>query len=95
MTQQPVREALPDRLRGIALLGIVVVNAAFLGISADGFTAESVDGPANRITALLVIALQDIASVVALPVIFSQSHPPPIIHHHRHHRHQRHYQSSL
>lgn len=56
MTQQPVREALPDRLRGIALLGIVVVNAAFLGISADGFTAESVDGPANRITALLVIA---------------------------------------
>lgn len=48
------REVLPDRLRGIALLGIVVVNAAFLGISADGFTAESVDGTGNRITALLV-----------------------------------------
>lgn len=55
MTQQPVREALPDRLRGIALLGIVVVNAAFLGISVDGFTAESVDGVANRVTALLVL----------------------------------------
>ena len=49
-----LREALPDRLRGIALLGIVVVNAAFLGISADGFTAESVDGAGNRLTALLV-----------------------------------------
>lgn len=48
------REALPDRLRGVALLGIVVVNAAFLGISADGFTQDSVDGVANRLTALLV-----------------------------------------
>ena len=49
------RQALPDRLRGIALLGIVVVNAAFLGISADGFTQESVDGVVNRATALLVV----------------------------------------
>ncbi len=48
------REALPDRLRGVALLGIVVVNAAYLGISADGFTADSVDGVGNRLTALLV-----------------------------------------
>lgn len=48
------REALPDRLRGVALLGIVVVNAAYLGISADGFTADSVDGVGNCITALLV-----------------------------------------
>ena len=48
------RQMLPDQLRGIALLGIVVVNAAFLGISAYGFTAESVDGVENRLTALLV-----------------------------------------
>ena len=54
MTSTTVREALPDRLRGIALLGIVVVNASFLGISADGFTQDSVDGVANRLTALLV-----------------------------------------
>ena len=54
MTAPVTREALPDRLRGIALLGIVVVNAAFLGISADGFTQDSVDGIANRLTALLV-----------------------------------------
>lgn len=56
MIKTQVREALPDRLRGIALLGIVVVNAAFLGISADGFTQDSVDGVANRLTALLVVA---------------------------------------
>lgn len=49
------REALPDRLRGIALLGIVVVNAAFLGISADGFTQASVEGVANFVTALAVV----------------------------------------
>lgn len=54
MTPATTREALPDRLRGIALLGIVVVNASFLAISADGFTEASVDGVANRLTALLV-----------------------------------------
>jgi uncharacterized protein len=54
MTPATKREALPDRLRGIALLGIVVVNASFLAISADGFTEASVDGVANRLTALLV-----------------------------------------
>lgn len=54
MSPAALRETLPDRLRGIALLGIVVVNAAFLGISAEGFTQESVDGAANRLTALLV-----------------------------------------
>ncbi len=59
MTTTLPREALPDRLRGIALLGIVVVNAAFIGISADGFTQDSVDGAANLVTALLVIALAE------------------------------------
>lgn len=55
----PAREALPDRLRGISLLGIVVVNAAFLGISVEGFTQSSVEGAANLITALLVVALAE------------------------------------
>jgi uncharacterized protein len=54
MNQSPTREVFPDRLRGVALLGIVVVNASFLAISADGFTQASVDGVANRLTALLV-----------------------------------------
>jgi len=53
------REALPDRLRGIALLGIVVVNAAFIGISTDGFTQGSVDGAANLLTAFLVVCLAE------------------------------------
>ena len=55
----PSREALPDRLRGISLLGIVVVNAAFLGISVEGFTQASVDGTANLVAALLVVALAE------------------------------------
>lgn len=55
----PSREALPDRLRGISLLGIVVVNAAFLGISVEGFTQASVEGTANLLTALLVVALAE------------------------------------
>ena len=59
MTTTLPREALPDRLRGIALLGIVVVNAAFIGISADGFTQDSVDGAADLVTAFLVIALAE------------------------------------
>jgi uncharacterized protein len=54
MSRSPTREVLPDRLRGIALLGIVVVNASYLAISAEGFTQASVDGVANRLTALLV-----------------------------------------
>lgn len=53
------REVLPDRLRGIALLGIVVVNAAFIGISTGGFTQDSVEGTANLVTALSVIALAE------------------------------------
>jgi uncharacterized protein len=49
MPQPTPREALPDRLRGIALLGIVVVNVAFLGISADGPTQESAQGFGNTL----------------------------------------------
>lgn len=51
------RQVFPDRLRGIALLGIVVVNAPPLGISIDGFTAASLEGAANEAAAFLVIAL--------------------------------------
>ena len=59
MTATNSRESLPDRLRGIALLGIVVVNAAFLGISTSGYTQSSVDGAANLVTAFLVVALAE------------------------------------
>lgn len=52
-----VRQVFPDRLRGIALLGIVVVNVPLLGLSFDGFTPASIDDTVNRATAFLVIAL--------------------------------------
>ncbi len=57
MANASSRQVFPDRLRGIALLGIVVVNAPPLGISVDGFTAASIDGVADEATAFLVIAL--------------------------------------
>lgn len=57
MDEATARQVLPDRLRGVALLGIVVVNAPPLGISVDGFTASSLAGPANTAAAFAVITL--------------------------------------
>jgi uncharacterized protein len=57
MSVPGARQVFPDRLRGIALLGIVVVNVPLLGLSYDGFTAASLEGTANKATAFLVIAL--------------------------------------
>lgn len=48
------REAMPDRLRGIALLGIVVVNAPYFALSNEGFTTESVASTTNAVTAFMV-----------------------------------------
>lgn len=39
------RQVFPDRLRGVALLGIIAVNAPPLGISVDGFTTASLRSP--------------------------------------------------
>jgi uncharacterized protein len=52
-----IRQAFPDQLRGIALLGIIVVNAPFMAISAAGFTNASVATAFDRATAFLVIML--------------------------------------
>lgn len=52
----PTRERLPDQLRGLALLGIVLVNMPFLALSNAGFTDASLDGPADRVTQFLVVA---------------------------------------
>jgi uncharacterized protein len=52
------REAMPDRLRALALLGIVVVNAPLLGIvGSEGLSQESLTGPINTSAAFLMIAL--------------------------------------
>lgn len=52
----PQRQALPDQLRGLALLGIVLVNMPFLALGSDGFTAESTTGVADRVTEFVVVA---------------------------------------
>lgn len=51
------RQHFPDRLRAVALLGIVLVNSPFLGISASGYTAASIEGPLNAATAFAVMVL--------------------------------------
>ena len=53
----PSRQHFPDRLRAVALLGIVLVNSPFLGISASGYTAASIEGPLIPATAFAVIVL--------------------------------------
>jgi uncharacterized protein len=67
------REVLPDRLRGLALLGIVVVNAAYLGISADGLTPAAVDGGVNRLTALLVLTFAQAKFYLLFSFLFGYS----------------------
>ncbi len=57
MAAVPTRQAFPDRLRGLALLGIIVVNAPFLAISSSGFTAASVSAWWDLVAAFLVITL--------------------------------------
>lgn len=52
------REAMPDRLRAVALLGIVVVNAPLLGIvGTEGLSQGSVSGPLDAAAAFGMIAL--------------------------------------
>jgi uncharacterized protein len=51
------RQAFPDRLRGLALLGIIVVNAPFLAISSTGYTEASIAAWWDLAAAFAVIAL--------------------------------------
>lgn len=53
------RQFLPDELRAIALLGIVLVNAPFIAVGLDGFTAEDLGGPLDRATSFLTTALAE------------------------------------
>ena len=52
-----MRQSFPDQLRGIALLGIVLVNAPFLAISAAGYSEASVAAGWDRVVAFLVTML--------------------------------------
>lgn len=51
------RQAFPDQLRGLALLGIIVVNAPFLGISSNGYTAGSIASPIDCAAAFSITFL--------------------------------------
>jgi uncharacterized protein len=57
MSNPRPRQDFADELRGFALLGIVLVNAPFLGLSGQGFTEASVAGWADRVAALSIVAL--------------------------------------
>lgn len=73
LQRSSTRQVLPDRLRGIALLGIVVVNAPFLGLSIDGFTSESIVRPVDRLVAFLVFMLAQGKFYVLFSFLFGYS----------------------
>ena len=50
---------MPDELRAIALLGIVVVNAPFIALGLDGFTGASFDNRLDRIVAFTITVLAE------------------------------------
>ncbi|MDQ1247295.1 MAG: uncharacterized protein QG597_1665, partial [Actinomycetota bacterium] len=53
------RERFPDQLRGLALLGIVVVNAPYLAISSDGYTDASLATPVDEAVAMLTTLIAE------------------------------------
>ena len=53
------RERFPDQLRGLALLGIVVVNAPYLAISSDGYTDASLATPVDEAVAMLTTIIAE------------------------------------
>lgn len=59
MKESTTREVFPDQLRGLALIGIAVVNAAFLGISVDGYTQQSIVGWENMAAMFTVITFAE------------------------------------
>lgn len=73
MNQIMTRQILPDRLRGLALLGIVIVNAPFLGISVEGFTQESISGPVNFATMFAVLTLAEGKFYILFSFLFGYS----------------------
>ncbi len=53
----PSRQQLPDQLRGIALLGIVLVNIPFLAVTNEGLLAGENGSVADDIVSFLIVAL--------------------------------------
>lgn len=67
------REDFADELRGLALLGIVVVNVPFLAISGHGFTAASLATFADQVTAFATVAFAQAKFYLLFSFLFGYS----------------------
>jgi len=67
------RDTFADELRGFALLGIVFVNAPFLAISAEGYSAASIASVFDRSAALLTVALAQAKFYLLFAFLFGYS----------------------
>lgn len=67
------RQPFADQIRGVALLGIVLVNAPFMAISLIGFDATSLDGGVNRVVAFLVTMLAQTKFYLLFSFLFGYS----------------------
>ncbi len=67
------REDFADELRGFALLGIVLVNAPFLGISWQGFTQTSISSWFDQAAAFAVVALAQAKFYLLFAFLFGYS----------------------
>ncbi len=68
-----MRDTLADELRGFALLGIVVVNAPFLGISSSGFTDTSLASGWDQAAAFAVVAFAQAKFYLLFSFLFGYS----------------------
>lgn len=67
------RDTLADALRGFALLGIIVVNAPFIGISSNGFTDASLLSVPDRVAAFAVVAFAQAKFYLLFSFLFGYS----------------------
>ncbi len=67
------RENFTDELRGFALLGIVLVNAPFLGISIQGFSSASIASPLDYAAAFFTLAFAQAKFYLLFSFLFGYS----------------------
>ena len=67
------RQLFADQIRGVALLGIVLVNAPFMAISLIGFDVASLEGGVNRVVAFLVTMLVQTKFYLLFSFLFGYS----------------------
>lgn len=69
----PTRHRMADQLRGIALLGIVVVNAPFFAISGNGYTEDSLGSTFDWLSATAVVLLAEGKFYLIFSMLFGYS----------------------